>query len=141
MFKTLSKRLFKLLVGDDFSVDMAKVKSVVKLPTSRITERELLARESEIGARLFGEASEGHLRSFFCLDENTWIWHEEWRDKLMKRHATAIRYEVSPQGILKVQEGAKYSYIEGHELENFGRAVQKYYTEVARQVYNRPVSA
>ena len=39
--------------------------------------------------------------------------------------------------MLKVQEGARYSYLEGEELQNFGLAVRLYYEQVTRQVYRR----
>lgn len=47
-----------------------------------------------------------------------------------------IRYEVHENGILKVQEGARYNFIEGRELENFMAAIHLYYERVARELYN-----
>ena len=41
------------------------------------------------------------------------------------------------KAILKAQDGAKYSYLEGEELQNFGVAVQMYYEQVMRGVYKR----
>jgi hypothetical protein len=95
-----------------------------------------LTLESEIGAQIFGPIPAGVRREFFCLDERTWIWHEEKLDKKNSEAAT-IRYEINQHGVLKVQEGARYSYLEGEELKNFAVAVRMYYEQVARRVYRR----
>jgi hypothetical protein len=50
--------------------------------------------------------------------------------------STTVRYEVQEKGVLKVQEGARYSYLEGQELQNFMSAIQLYYSRVAREIYN-----
>ncbi len=103
----------------------------------KLTERELLQLESEIGAKLFGDVPVGHRREFFCLNAKTWIWHEEWIDPTTKKPMQiTTRYEVHPGGILKVQEGTRYVYIEGAELENLALATRMYYEQVARGVYS-----
>ena len=129
------QKALKLLVGDDVSTDWLKPPKKRVLKT--LTERELLTLESEVGAKLFGPVPAGHRREFFCLDERTWIWHEEWLDASKKLATSTIRYEVTEHGVLKVQEGARYSYLEGEELQNFGIALRMYYEQVARQVYKR----
>ena len=106
-------------------------------PFKKLTERELLRLESEIGALLFGEIPSGHRREFFCLDESTWIWHEEWKDEKGTPRTATTRYEVHENGILKVQEGARYKYIEGEELDNLLVATNMYREQVVRKVYNR----
>lgn len=128
------KKALQLLVGDDISVDMLKL-SVSKRPLKQLTERELLTLESEIGSQLFGTVPTGHRREFFCLDEHTWIWHEEWLDDKKKLSTSTVRYEVNEHGVLKVQEGARYSYLDGEELDNFSLAVQMYYERVVREIY------
>ena len=132
---TIIQKALKLLVGDDVSTDWLKMPK--RRPLKVLTERELLTLESEVGAKLFGPVPAGHRREFFCLDEYTWIWHEEWLDASKKLATSTIRYEVSDHGVLKVQEGARYSYLEGEELQNFGIAIRMYYEQVARQVYHR----
>lgn len=102
-----------------------------------LTERELLTLESEIGAQVFGPIPKGRRREFFCLDDKTWIWHEEWLDERHKLQTATVRYEIMKQGVLKVQEGPRYSYLEGDELQNFGISVRMYYEQVARQIYRR----
>lgn len=107
-----------------------------KRPFRKLTERELIQLESDIGAQLFGGVPKGHRREFFNLDLSTWIWYDEWTDSLTgERKAMTIRYEVHENGILKVQEGARYNFIEGQELDNFMAAIHMYYERVARELY------
>lgn len=129
------QKALKLLVGDDANVDWLTLPK--KRSLKKFTERELLTLESEIGAKLFGPIPAGHRREFFCLDEKTWIWHEEWLDDAKKLATSTVRYEVNEHGVLKVQEGARYSYLEADELRNFGIAIRMYYEQVARGVYSR----
>jgi hypothetical protein len=127
------KKALSLIVGDPSQVKLTMPKN---RPLKKLTERELLQLESEIGAKLFGEVPAGHRREFFCLDEKTWIWYEEWIDpKTKKRHSETTRYEVHENGILKALEGARYSFIQGAELENLALATRMYYEQVARGVY------
>jgi hypothetical protein len=129
------KKVLTLLTGTTHSGDM------LRMPKNRsfkkVTERELLNLESRIGSQLFGPIPKGHRREFFCLDASTWIWHEEWTDEKGRPQQTTTRYEVNANGILKVQEGARYQYIEGQELENLVVATRLYYEQVARDVYKR----
>lgn len=128
-------KIAKLITGEP---GIPPLKMPKDRPLKKLTERELLQLESEIGAKLFGEIPAGHHREFFCFDEKTWIWYEEWKDpKNGKRRNTTTRYEVHEKGILKVQEGARYSFIEGEELHNLVIAVSLYYEQVARDVYRR----
>lgn len=127
------KKAMALIIGDASSVNLTVPKD---RPLKKFTERELLQLESEIGSKLFGEIPAGHRREFFCLDAKTWIWHEEWIDRDTKKHRQmTTRYEVNSKGILKVQEGARYSFLEGAELENLAIATRMYYEQVARGVY------
>jgi hypothetical protein len=127
------KKALSLIIGDSVSSTFQVPKN---RPLKKMTERELIQLESEIGAQLFGDVPKGHRREFFCLDETTWIWYEEWSDpKTNKRHNMTIRYEVHTNGVLKVQEGARYSFIEGEELNNLLAAATMYYEQVARGVY------
>ena len=106
-------------------------------PLRKLSQRELIQLESEIGATLFGPIPKGHHRQFFNLDRTTWIWYEEWIDHLGKKKSTTTRYEIHDQGILKVQEGARYNFIEGQEFENFIMSTRMYYEKVARELYKR----
>lgn len=89
-------------------------------------ERALIRREAEIGAKLFGPVPKGHKRSFFCLDEYTWIWYEEWVVK-GRRQAVTTRYEVRPDGVIKSQDGApSRQLLSAHEARHLYRAVELY---------------
>lgn len=104
----------------------------------RLTNRDLIRMESRIGSKLFGPVPKGHRREFFCLDKFTWVWYEEWADpKTRKKVSTTTRYEIHDNGILKVQEGQPYKFVEGEELHNLIWAMHIYYEEVARHIYRR----
>lgn len=129
----LFKKAWQLITGDSNAVSL---KMPATRPLKHLTERELLQLESEIGSKLFGDIPAGHRREFFCLDDKTWIWYEQWKDpKTGKKMNTTVRYEVHGLRILKVQEGARYSFIEGPELDNLVAATTMYYEQVARHVY------
>jgi hypothetical protein len=130
------KKALKLFVGSDQSTFDLRFKKSSR-PLSGLTKRELLQLESEIGAELFGPIPKGHRRSFFNLDSTTWIWHEEWLDEKGKLQQTTTRYEVHSDRILKIQEGARYDFLEGQELANLTLAVQMYYERVMREIYGR----
>lgn len=134
---TIFSRALGLLIGDDQPSIQLKMPKVGKNPLKKLTERELIQLESDIGKNIFGSIVEGHRREFFNLDPNTWIWYEEYTDPAGIKKSTTTRYEVQEKAILKAQDGAKYSYLEGDELQNFGVAVQMYYEQVMRGVYKR----
>lgn len=129
------KKTLELLVGNETPVLLTMPK---KRLLKGLTERELIQLESAIGRELFGPIPDGHTREFFNLDPNTWIWYEEYKDPATgKKRSTTTRYEVRDNGILKAQDGAQYSFIEGDELRNLTLAVQMYYEKVMRDVYGR----
>lgn len=125
------KNTVKLLTGSD------EVKMPKRPMFLRPTMRSLVQRESELGGSLFGPIPQGHHRQFFNLDANTWVWYEDWMDEKGHLQSTTTRYEVHPNGILKVQDRTPYYYIEGQELNNFVVAVQRYYERVSRDIYYR----
>lgn len=102
-------------------------------------ERELIRREAEIGGRLFGPVPKGHHRQFFCLDQHTWVWYEEWI-KDGKRQTVTTRYEVRPSGILKAQDGQGYRRLSGAEARNLYRATELYRQQVGAE-YQRILQA
>lgn len=133
---TVFKKALTLLVGntDDLSyLKMPKTSAGLK----KLSERELIQLESDIGRELFGPVPKGHRREFFCLDEKTCIWYEEYKDKDGKQVSATTRYELQGDRVLKAQEGARYSYLEGGELDNLLTAINLYYERVMRSVYKR----
>jgi hypothetical protein len=127
------KKILSLITGTPATPSLSVPKNRSQ---KQLTERQLLQLESKIGSQLFGEVPEGHRREFFCFDDTTWIWYEEWKDATTgKLQSSTTRYEIQPKGVMKVQEGARYSYIEGDELKNFDAATELYYDRVVREVY------
>lgn len=126
----LFKKSLKMLTGSDTT-------GVSSLFKSKPSRRQVIQKESEIGGQLFGPVPEGHHRQFFNLDRRTWIWYEEWPDGKGGVTRTTTRYEVHENGILKVQEGAPYHFIDGQELMNLVTAMRVYYERVMREVYRR----
>ncbi len=106
-----------------------------------LTEHDLIRREAAIGAQLFGPIPAGHRREFFCLDENTWIWHEEWVDLDGKRHLITTRYEIRGQQVIKAQGSMPYQVVSGAEAEHLLAAVNLYHERVMREVYGRAPQA
>lgn len=87
--------------------------------------KALINYEAKIGGELFGTVPKGHRREFFCLDETTWVWHEEWTDENGKHHAVTTRYDVRPSGILKAQ-GSQYRPLSSSEAWNLYQAIELY---------------
>lgn len=92
-------------------------------------ERRLIRNEAKMGGQLFGPVPSGHTRQFFCLDEHTWIWHEEWTAN-GKHHAVTTRYEVRPNGVMKIQNG-RTSYLSDDEARHLYRAAELYRKKAA----------
>ncbi|MEO7905154.1 MAG: hypothetical protein ABIR91_05180 [Candidatus Saccharimonadales bacterium] len=134
MKNNILKQALSLIVGDTNRAAL-QLRVPKKHLFRKFTDRELIQLESEIGARLFGPIPEGQRREFFCLDENTWIWYQEGLGTNGEMNRTTTRYEVHENGILKVQEGSRYDYIEGDELNNLLVATRMYHEQVARGIY------
>lgn len=129
--RTFARKLADLITGGT-----APTGVMSKKQRPRFTRRDLIRMESRIGGQLFGPVPKGHRREFFCLDRHTWVWYEEWVDPTTrKRVSTTTRYEVHDNGVLKVQEGQPYKFVEGQELTNLVWAMHLYYEEVARNIY------
>jgi hypothetical protein len=128
--RTFARKLADLITGGTPPMGASKKQR------PRFTHRDLIRMESRIGGQLFGPVPKGHRREFFCLDSDTWVWYEEWIDPATrKRVSTTTRYEVHDNGVLKVQEGQPYKFVEGQELTNLVWAMHLYYEEVARNIY------
>jgi len=98
-------------------------------------EHELMKRESDVSRDIFGEIQPGGTREFFCLDENTWIWYEEWVSKTGERKQATTRYLVRPREIVKSQNGGAYHRLTISEAENFQKAVKMYISRIKKTVY------
>lgn len=99
--------------------------------------REFIRKEAEMGGKLFGPVPEGVRREFFCLDERTWIWHEEWTDGEGKHHVVTTRYDIRPDGVLKAQDGQPYRYVEREEGKRLYKAARMYNYLAQTEIYGR----
>ncbi len=111
-------------------------KTVDKTEEKRaVITRNFLRREAKIGGELFGPIQPGGRREFFCLDERTWIWHEEWIDRNRQHQVRTTRYDIRPDSILKAQDGGGYHMVSMEEAKRLLQAVEAYQTRVSKEVY------
>lgn len=96
--------------------------------------RNVIRHEAKVGGELFGPVPKGVRREFFCLDEHTWIWHEEWTENGQNKSKTT-RYSVRPNGIVKAQDGHSYHLVKGEEAQRLLEAARAYQKRVEREVY------
>ncbi len=97
--------------------------------------RALIRREAKIGGELFGPVPTGTRREFFCLDERTWVWHEEWTAENGKRQIRTTRYDIRPNGILKAQDGQNYQQVNQQEAQRLRAAVRTYNQRIRSELY------
>lgn len=117
---------------DYFYQNRAKRRFFKKMEAS-----ELLDLESELGSQIFGPTPNGIRREFFNLNENSWIWHEEYTDGNGILRKLTTRYEIRADKVVKIQPGPRYFEVTGQELENFHRAVLAYHKAVLTQIYRK----
>lgn len=101
--------------------------------------RDLMRHEAKIGGQLFGPVPAGGKREFFCLDEHTWIWHEEWKDKAGNNKILTTRYDVRPNEILKSQNGKNYQKVSPDEAKKLYEAAKIYQKRVTNELYSAVV--
>lgn len=92
--------------------------------------QNILRFEAKVGGTVFGPIPQGHRREFFCLDEHTWVWYEEWKDKDGITRTMTTRYDVRPNGIVKIQDNHPSRYVSAEEGRNLHRAVNEYNRKV-----------
>ena len=97
--------------------------------------RSLIRREAKIGGEIFGPMPVGGKREFFCLDEHTWIWHEEWVNSSGIRQIKTTRYDIRPTGILKAQDGQTYQNVSLDEAERLLQASKLYEQRLRTELY------
>jgi hypothetical protein len=108
----------------------------------RISKQEelnskFLNKESVVGSKIFGPKPHDGRREFFCLDEFTWVWHEEWYDKYTEKQVQTTRYDVRTNGIYKSVNGGHVSALTPDETKSFQDAVKEYVKRVKKEVYNQ----
>lgn len=97
--------------------------------------RNFIRHEAKIGGELFGQVESGRRREFFCLDEHTWVWHEEWRNARGEAHVQTTRYDIRPSGVIKSQNG-KYQPVSPSELSRLITAMKHYQGRVYNEIYS-----
>lgn len=97
--------------------------------------RKLIRHEAQIGGQLFGPIQPGGRREFFCLDHNTWVWHEEWIDQNGQHQFATTRYDIRPNGIVKSQNGV-YKPVTLQEARNLRNAAHMYQDRVKDELYS-----
>ncbi len=118
---------------------IAQVQSNSFMQTRLEAYRNLIRREAILGGSIFGQVPTGHRREFFCLDEHTWVWHEEWLDHAGARQVRNTRYDVRPNGIVKIQDGKGYQALSPTEVRHLKAAIQIYYKKIVSSVYHQAV--
>ena len=109
-------------------------------PAPLTLEQKLIRREARIGGRLFGAVPPGHHREFFCLDENTWIWHEDRLDDNGNRQQIITRYDIYADGVYKRQNNEiEYRQLTASETANLDQAINLYQQAVS-DIYRPPAS-
>lgn len=117
--------------------NLFKLNNVSNVQQKRSTiARNLLRREAQMGGKLFGPIPKGHRREFFCLDPNTWIWHEEWLDASGERNERTTRYDVRPNAILKAQDNGGYHLVGLEEARHLMSAAEIYQEQATKQLYS-----
>ena len=86
----------------------------------------MLRDAAKIGGGVFGVVPEGTRREFFCLDEHTWVWHEEWKDENGVQRVRTTRYDIRPHGIFKAQDNQPYKPVSAEEAQRLSAAARAY---------------
>lgn len=98
--------------------------------------RELIRKEAVIGGTLFGPVPKNGRREFFCLDQTTWVWHEEWVDSMGQKHIQTTRYDVRPDGIVKCKNDGHYTKVSPTEAQNLLQAARLYEQRIKIELYS-----
>jgi len=118
------QKLFKTILGSNQEERQAEL------------YRDLIRHEAKIGGKLFGPVQNGGRREFFCLDERTWVWHEEWTDSNGQKHTKTTRYDVRPNAIFKAQDGTHYQPVTNEEAHHLRDAAELYCQRIRTELYN-----
>lgn len=110
----------------------------VKESSRSATLRQLIDKESQLGAQIFGAFPAYDKRYFYCFDERMWIWHEERMNAHTGKHdIMTVSYNITDRGILKSYGDNQSSYVQGDELEHFTSATEEYAVRVYGELYSQ----
>lgn len=96
--------------------------------------RAILHHLAKVGGNVFGPIPAGVRREFFCLDEHSWVWHEEWTDQAGQHHAVTTRYDIRSSGIVKSQGANQYQRLTPQEEKNFRTAAHLYFQRASHEL-------
>ena len=116
-----------------FNPDFIKFKSY--------TEKDLITRESQIGAEIFNNRPAGEHIQFFNLDPNHWYFFQETEKKSGTIDSNTIHYEIQESGVLKIcdKTGIRGEYLQGDEYQYFIAATDAYFEQVMPRIYGHTV--
>lgn len=102
------------------------------------TLRQLIEKESQLGAQIFGAFPAYDKRYFYCFDERMWIWYEERMNAATGKHdVMTVSYNITDRGILKSYGENQSSYVQDEELEHFTTATEEYAAKVVSELYSQ----
>ncbi|MCU0667188.1 MAG: hypothetical protein MUF85_01045 [Patescibacteria group bacterium] len=111
--------------------------TVLQLKQKKLVKKysDLLKQEAVIGGLIFGPLPQGHRREFVCLDERTWIWHEEWVNQTGDKRAQTTRYDVTPRGVIKYVNDGSAKFVSPSEGEHLLLASRLYLQRISLNIY------
>lgn len=125
-----ARKFAVLLFGEELATQPIKEEQ----PASNF--RQVIKKESQIGAEILGPIPAYDRREFYCFDERMWIWHEERMNTQTGKHDTVtVSYNMSDMGILKSYGENESRFVQGEELEHFTDAAEKYAEKVCAELY------
>ncbi len=96
---------------------------------------DLMHRESVIGREIFGPVPTNVItREFFCLDERTWVWFEEWTDNGERLQRTT-KYTIREDDIVKSVNNSDYVSVSDTEARHLHKAIKLYIQRVSSEIY------
>ncbi len=109
----------------------------VEVNTSEAQQQQLTRQEITAAQGIFGPIKEGTVRDFFCVDQHTWVWYEEWTEANGQRKRMTTRFDVRGGTVVKSQNGGEYSQLVGRELQNFNASAVAYVGKVKKSMYEQ----
>jgi len=101
-------------------------------------QRELIRREAAIGGQLFGKVPQGVKREFVCLNQTTWLWHEEQIGPDGRIISSTTRYDVREGGVIyRMQAGYPYEKVSELEAAHLRQAAMLYNKTVRQELYGQ----
>ncbi len=102
-------------------------------PSAQLTRR-LIRREAELGGSLFNSGNPNEQSEFFCLDKNTWVWHQVAIVGGQKQ-TTTTHYRIKPGAVTKSVNGGQYTALDKHESTRLLAAIEAYERQVVARMY------